>query len=365
MTDVLQIVDSTLAVADQVIQTVEVGYVVQTVQQGGGTPSGTVVSETSYGQAATAGTATAYSRGDHTHGSPPLGTTAGTAAAGNDSRIVNAVQTSRLITAGTGLTGGGDLTADRTLAVSYGTGANTSAQGNDSRIVGAVQTSRQVNSGTGLTGGGDLSADRTLAVAYGTAAGTAAQGNDSRLARTFGYPASNYGMVALSIDPALCQTASAIGSGLIWAVRVPVFAGVAFSNIWFAIRTAGTWDGVTSGNQLGLYNDSGVQLDTTAVDNTLWTSTGWRGGALLGGTQAAQSSDRDVYMLIIIRGASVAPSPAWPPGPSDSSAPYVAQGPGGGNRRAMYTSGNTALPASFNPTSYGTATGYVAVCGAS
>jgi len=38
-----------------------------------------------------------------------------------------------------------------------------------------------VSAGTGLTGGGDLSANRTLTVAYGTAAGTAAQGNDSRI----------------------------------------------------------------------------------------------------------------------------------------------------------------------------------------
>ena len=45
----------------------------------------------------------------------------------------------------------------------------------------AVLPTRQVIAGTGLTGGGDLSADRTLTVAYGTAAGTAAQGNDSRL----------------------------------------------------------------------------------------------------------------------------------------------------------------------------------------
>src|SRR4051812_48957980 len=37
---------------------------------GGGTPSGTVVTETAFGQAAAAGAATAYSRGDHTHGTP-------------------------------------------------------------------------------------------------------------------------------------------------------------------------------------------------------------------------------------------------------------------------------------------------------
>jgi len=46
-----------------------------------------------------------------------VGTTAGTVAAGDDTRIVNAVQTSRTLTAGTGLTGGGDLSANRTVAL--------------------------------------------------------------------------------------------------------------------------------------------------------------------------------------------------------------------------------------------------------
>ena len=46
---------------------------------------------------------------------------------------------------------------------------------------GKVATSRQISAGTGLTGGGDLTADRTLAVSYGTTAGTACEGNDARL----------------------------------------------------------------------------------------------------------------------------------------------------------------------------------------
>lgn len=87
----------------------------------------------------------------------------------------------RLVSAGTGLTGGGDLSADRTLTVSYGTSAGTAAQGNDSRVVNAVQSSRQILSGTGLTGGGNLGADRTLVVSYGTTSTTACVGNDSRL----------------------------------------------------------------------------------------------------------------------------------------------------------------------------------------
>lgn len=44
------------------------------------------------------------------------------------------VPTSRLVSTGSGLTGGGDLTADRTLEVSYGTTSNTVTRGNDSRV---------------------------------------------------------------------------------------------------------------------------------------------------------------------------------------------------------------------------------------
>lgn len=45
-----------------------------------------------------------------------------------------------------------------------GTGSGTVAAGDDTRIVNAVQTSRQVNSGNGLTGGGNLTADRTISL---------------------------------------------------------------------------------------------------------------------------------------------------------------------------------------------------------
>lgn len=74
---------------------------------------------------------------------------------------VGAVPTSRTVTAGTGLTGGGNLTADRSFAVSYGTAAGTATQGNDTRVVNAVQTTdyttpadvASLNGGAGVTQG--------------------------------------------------------------------------------------------------------------------------------------------------------------------------------------------------------------------
>lgn len=69
------------------------------------------------------------------------------------------VPTSRTITTQNGLTGGGDLSANRTIEPVYGTGANQVAQGNDTRIVNAIQ-------GTLLDAKGDIiaaTADNTPA----------------------------------------------------------------------------------------------------------------------------------------------------------------------------------------------------------
>jgi hypothetical protein len=65
--------------AGDVLTSVGDGSICFSTPTGGsaGTPSDTVVSETSPGQSPAAGTATTYSRGDHTHGTPAGGSTAG------------------------------------------------------------------------------------------------------------------------------------------------------------------------------------------------------------------------------------------------------------------------------------------------
>lgn len=104
---------------------------------------------------------------------------------------VGAVSTATQVIAGTGLTGGGALTANVTLSASFGTAAGTITQGNDTRVVNAVQTSRNINTSTGLQGGGNLTADLTLSPVYGTTAGTVTQGNDSRITGSVQGPGSS------------------------------------------------------------------------------------------------------------------------------------------------------------------------------
>jgi hypothetical protein len=109
------------------------------------------------------------------------------------------VPASRRVNAGTGLTGGGSLSADITIAVAdggigdqqldvtgvsagtYGSGANvpvitvntkgrvTSLSTTPLVVSGYVPDSRQIVAGTGLSGGGNLSADRTLAINFSSA----------------------------------------------------------------------------------------------------------------------------------------------------------------------------------------------------
>lgn len=72
----------------------------------------------------------------------------------------------------------------------------------DAQVGTRVPTTRTVTAGTGLTGGGALSSNITLNVAYGTSAGTACQGNDSRLSGN------------QPLDSDLTAVAGLVGTGL-------------------------------------------------------------------------------------------------------------------------------------------------------
>ncbi len=105
----------------------------------------------------------------------------GTAASPTVPGLAGKASTATSITAGTGLNGGGDLSASRTLAVSYGTTSGTAAQGNDSRIVGALSaataaTTYAANAGATVSGAWDFTGALVTGIGTGGAASIAMSG---------------------------------------------------------------------------------------------------------------------------------------------------------------------------------------------
>lgn len=98
---------------------------------GGGTPSGTVVSETAYGQSSSAGAATAYSRGDHTHGSPALSSSTPAASAVGASAAVGVATTPARADHAHAREAFGTVTGQTSYGASSGNGAATTVARSD------------------------------------------------------------------------------------------------------------------------------------------------------------------------------------------------------------------------------------------
>lgn len=245
----------------------------------------------------------------------------------------------------------------------------------DSRIVGAVQRSL-------VTAKGDLLAVTGAATVARLPAGTDGQVLTADASQTAGlkwaapsggggsgggpvYPLSAYGLLAASGNPENFLFGSGASNNTIFASRLEIPAGVTITSLWAAVRAGGTYASSANPNRIGVYTDDGVQLGVTADDNTLWTAAGWRGGPLVGGPIAAQGADRMVYILLIFGGMTGVVMP-YPSSANDANSPWFNSGVGVTRRRAMYAgAGGGGLPATFDPTSYGTPTTYLSLVGVS
>ena len=191
-------------------------------------------------------------------------------------------------------------------------------------------------------------------------------GSSPKLVATGGgavFDLSGYGLVAATDDPITFMGSSTIGNNQIFYTRCWVPAGKPLTGLWVSVKTANVHDGATDPNQLAVYADDGAtRLGLTADDRTLWTATGWRGGAIVGGPVAASAVGRFVYVGVLCRGMNGAPVISFPASSADWDAFYT--GPGETYRRGFYVGAN-AFPATIDPTSTGTASGYVPLLGIS
>lgn len=126
---------------------------------GGGGPSlaGTVTSETAYGAAASAGSASTASRGDHTHGTPALASTAPSSSAVGDAAAVGTGTTPARADHVHGREAFGSVTAQTSYGAASGSGsAVTPARSDHTHGTPALPTASQV---------GAVPADSTITVA--------------------------------------------------------------------------------------------------------------------------------------------------------------------------------------------------------
>lgn len=176
------------------------------------------------------------------------------------------------------------------------------------------------------------------------------------------FPIGGYGLVAASDDPIAFFGNSSIDAGQLVGARVWIPANTPVSMLWVAVRNAGTYATSTTPNQIGIYSDSGDLIATTPDDSTLWTAAGWRGGSLPS-TVAAQATGRFVYILALAGGMTGVTIP-YASNADDGSKIWFASPAVGTHRRSFYAF-ESALPASFDPATYGTDTSWLALLGAS
>lgn len=199
----------------------------------------------------------------------------GTAGAPTVPGLAGKAATATTITAGTGLTGGGDLSANRTISANFGTGAGTIAQGNDSRITGAEQTTNK-GVANGYAGLNSSTVVPTAQLGSGTADTTTFLRGDNTWATTPAAPvtsvAGKTGVVTLvKADVGLTNVDNTSDTNKpVSTAQQTALDAKANTAITITAGTGLTGGGDLSGNRtLAVVDDTSIQKVRISKDGTL------------------------------------------------------------------------------------------------
>lgn len=211
---------------------------------------------------------------------------------------------------------------------------------------------------TGNTGAAGADGAQGPQGTQGATGATGSAGADGAPGAAAPYIAKMQGFVTWTGDPLNWTTRSGVGDGDVSLICLPVPAGEPLGRAWAAVGVAGTYLSTGKPNRLGVWDESGALLSLTADDSTLYTAAGWRSGALL--TPVAAGAARNVFFGLIVGGMTslqlLYPTSANLVGSVEGN---VLNGGPTTRRRAVYLTGQSALPGSFDPTSVGTVTAYM------
>ncbi|GAA2192734.1 hypothetical protein [Streptomyces bangladeshensis] len=225
-----------------------------------------------------------------------VGTTAGTVAAGDDSRLSNARTP----------------TAHASTHASGGTDPITPA------AIGALTQS-------------DADARYLTLAAYGNA-----------------WTPSDQGLIAWSFDPACCSTSgTTLSAGFIYLIEIVLRQAATISKVNVVIGTAGS--GLTAGQCLaGLYDTSGTRRGITGDMSTTWNSAGNKAMSLTTPYSAAAGR----YYLALLHNGTTSPTFACGSTLGANFTPGNANLAAGSYRFCRSASGQTSLPTSITLSGY-------------